>query len=349
MVIQEHFNDLVVGTYGRGFWILDDLSPLQRMTTEVIASSAHLFAPRAAYRFRNITGNYSVADDPSAGTNPPYGAAINYWLRAAPRDSVTVTILDQAGAVVRTLRGTRNTGLNRIYWDLENESNPVPRMRTKPLHFPEFAMDSGGTRAAAGFGNILVLMPPGRYTVKLTVEGRDYTQPLEVRKDPHSAGTPEDIRTQAELLLRIQNDHKAAGELLTAIEEARASLQQLALDTVMRQAPDEMGPGAAALEQKLVAIEERLQDLRITGRGQDAVRWPVRLGGQLSYLAGGIASSDFAPTTQQRAVHQHLQQELRATRSALEELVRTDLARFNAVLSRRGQKAIEVRVPGVVF
>ena len=349
MIIQQHFNDLVVGTYGRGFWILDDLSPLQRLTPDVIASSAHLFAPRAAYRFRNITGNYSVADDPSAGTNPPYGAAINYWLRAAPRDSVTVAILDTAGAVVRTLRGTRNAGLNRVYWDLENEQTPVPRMRTKPLHFPEFVMDSGGTRAAAGFGSVSILMPPGRYRVKLTVDGRDYTQPLEVRKDPHSAGTEQDIAVQTKALFQIRSDHKAAGEMLSAIEEARASLQQLAADSAGGRTPDEIRSGAAVLEQKLIGVEEKLLDLRITGRGQDAVRWPVKIGGQLSYLAGGIASSDFAPTTQQRAVHRLLQQELRTTRAALEELVRTDVATFNALLTGRGLRTIDVRLAGVVF
>ncbi|MDQ3950962.1 MAG: sialidase, partial [Gemmatimonadota bacterium] len=345
MVIQEHFNDLVVGTYGRGFWILDDLSPLQRLTPEVVASSAHLFAPRPAYRFRSITGNYSVTDDPAAGTNPPYGAAISYWLRAAPQDSVTVTILDAGGTLVRTLRGTRQAGLNRVYWDLENEPSRAPRMRTKPMHFPEFAMDSGGTRDAAGFGTISVLMPPGRYTVKLTVGGRDYAQPLEVRKDPHSAGTEQDMGAQTKLLLRIQSDHKAAAGILNAIEEARAALQRLTADSARDRTPAELRSGAAALEQKLIAVEERLQDLRITGRGQDAVRWPVRLGGQLSYLAGGIASSDFAPTTQQRAVHELLERELRATRTALEELVRRDVATFNALLSGRGLRTIDVRLP----
>jgi hypothetical protein len=75
----------------------------------------------------------------------------------------------------------------------------------------------------------------------------------------------------------------------------------------------------------------------------------VRIGGQLSYLAGGIASSDFAPTTQQRAVYRLLQQELRATRTALEELVRNDVAAFNRLLSRRGLGTVDVRVPGTAF
>jgi photosystem II stability/assembly factor-like uncharacterized protein len=77
IVVQEHFNDLVISTYGRGFWILDDLTPLQQLTAEVAAKPAHLFPPRAAYRFRPITAPSTTYDDPTAGTDPEYGASIN--------------------------------------------------------------------------------------------------------------------------------------------------------------------------------------------------------------------------------------------------------------------------------
>src|SRR5439155_1735625 len=95
LIIQEDFNDLVVATYGRGFFILDDLSPLQKMTPEITASAAYLFAPRPAYRFRNVNGNYAQSDDQTAGDNPPYGAAINYWLKSAT-STVSMAILDGA-------------------------------------------------------------------------------------------------------------------------------------------------------------------------------------------------------------------------------------------------------------
>jgi hypothetical protein len=209
-------------------------------------------------------------------------------------------------------------------------------------------MDSNGTRPAAGFGTVSVLMPPGRYTVKLTVDGRDYTQPLEVRKDPHSAGTLDELRVQTDVLVAIQNDLRIAGDMVNAIEEARAALQRLSADSVSGRTPGDIRSGAAALEQKLIGVEETLQDLRIVGRGQDAVRWPVRLGGRLGYLAGGIASSDFAPTAQQRAVHRLLQQELRDARTALEGLWQKDMAAFNALLRGRGLPTIDVRLPGAV-
>ena len=136
LVVQEHFNDLVVGTYGRGYWILDDVTPLQQLTPEVAASAAHLFAPRPAYRFQPISAPFTMFDDQSDGENPPYGASLNYWLAEATDDGVTVEIANAAGEVVRTLEGTANAGVNRVWWDLMNEPVEQVRLRTKPLHGP---------------------------------------------------------------------------------------------------------------------------------------------------------------------------------------------------------------------
>ncbi len=70
IVVQEHFNDLVISTYGRGFWIMDDITPLQQLTPQVLAADAHLFTPRPAYRFRPITAPSTPYDDPTVGENP---------------------------------------------------------------------------------------------------------------------------------------------------------------------------------------------------------------------------------------------------------------------------------------
>lgn len=345
LVIQEHFNDLVVGTYGRGFWILDDLSPLQRMTPEVLASDAHLFAPRPAYRWRDVTANYSMQDDMSAGRNPPYGAGINYWSKASA--PVTIEILDSARTVVRTMRDTAQSGLNRVYWDLEGDAPAPARMRTKPMFNEAFELGRDGTRPAPGFGNITLLMPPGRYTVRLTVNGAQHTQPLEVRKDPHSAATLADVMAQHRAMLAIQRDHMAATEMLNTIESVRAQLvgmrSQLAGDAMA-----DLRTAADALDGKLLAVEGRLIDPRMTGRGQDGVRWPARLGAQLSHLAGGITSSDFAPTAQQREVAAVLAKETRDVQAALRPILAGDVATFNAMLRARGMKTIEVPAPATV-
>src|SRR5581483_4054460 len=124
LTVQEEFDDLVVSAWGRGFWILDDIAPLQKMTPAILASRAHLFDPRPAYLFapRHPTTSESFAsefDTPStAGHNPPYGAGITYYLGSAPSGDVRLTIADEKGTTVRTLTGTKGAGLNRVWWDL---------------------------------------------------------------------------------------------------------------------------------------------------------------------------------------------------------------------------------------
>jgi photosystem II stability/assembly factor-like uncharacterized protein len=333
LAFQEHFNDLAIATYGRGFWILDDLSPLQELTPEVMAADAHLFRPRAAYRFRNVPGQVSMPNDQTAGQNPPYGAAINYWLKAAPSGPVTVTIEDQQGRRVRTLQGSRNAGVNRIHWDLRNEPTKQAMLRTAALHAPETRPGPEG-RSAPGTGRLSVLMPPGTYTVKLAVGGREYAQPLEVRKDPNSGGSLEEIRTQVAMLLELQTDLDQVVDLINQAEVVRAQLQSLSVFVGDERA--EIKAAADSLEAKFTAFEANLQQLYVTGRGQDNIRWPVRLGGQILYLANGVASSDFGPTTQQREVHQVFKEQIRGHRAAFDVLMGQDLPRFNEMLRQRG-------------
>jgi hypothetical protein len=348
LVIQERFNDLVVGTYGRGFWILDDLAPLQRLTPSVMASDAHLFAPRPAYRFRDVPGNYSIVEDPTAGQNPPYGAGFNYWVKTAPTAPVTIEILDSARKVVRTLLDTAAAGLNRAYWDLENDAPAPPRLRTKPLFNEQFELGADGTRSAAGFGTISVVMPPGRYTVRLNVGGKSYSQPLEILRDPHSRAPLGETRAATNALLALQRDHAATGEMLTTVDRIRAQLAALR-NQLGGDAGAELRSSSDSLDGKLVDLAHRIVDLRLTGRGQDGVRFPVRLAGQLAYLAATIAASEFAPTAQQREVAALLHKELLDTHEALRGFIAKDLAAFNAILRGRGLRAIDAELTAIVF
>jgi hypothetical protein len=347
LIIQEHFNDLVIATYGRGFYILDDLSPLQRLTPDVMASAAYLFPPRAAYRFHDVPGNYTTNDDPTAGSNPPGDAVFNYWLKTAPQSAPSIAIMDAAGKTVRTLTGTRKAGLNRVWWNLNNEPTKAARLRTKPLYDAEFTMDADGTRPAPGIGTFAVQMPPGRYTVKLTVDGKSFTQPLEIRRDPNSTATLADIKASTDLLFAMQASANTTTDMLHSIEAVRS---QIVTMNGVATTPADVKSAGDSLDRKFMGVEQTIVDLRLTGRGQDEVRWPVQLGGQISYLAGGIGSSDFTPTTQQRAVNEILVKQMRETRQTLEQLMNKDLKAFNDLLRARGLKPIDVTLPApVVF
>ncbi|MCA1603508.1 MAG: sialidase, partial [Acidobacteria bacterium] len=381
MVIQEHFNDLVVGTYGRGFWILDDLTPIQQMTDSVRNADAYLFPPRATYRFRPATVAVTMSDDPTAGQNPPYGAAINYYLKAAPSGDVKIRIVDVHGQTVRALAGTKNVGINRVTWDLRGEQSTEVRMRTSPAYASEITVGADGTRPAPGAPRMSVLLPPGTYTVKLSAAGKELTQPLIVTKDPNSSGTEAEVQTQVAMLLDLRSDLEKAAGMVNQIELIRSQLYSIisllaggsdrvrtgsgsdrvgdststavatessALRAVAGGSDSNFAPikaAADALDIKLIDIEENLIQRKLTGQGQDTVRWPPKLLTKINYLASGLSGSDFGPTTQQREVHSLFKQQLSSLRQRLDDMLNKDLDTFNKLLRDRGIPNIIPRVP----
>ena len=342
---QEHFNDLVIATYGRGFWILDDLGPLQQMNKNVLDSNAHLFAPRPAYRFRSGTVPFSMSDDPTAGQNPTYGASISYYLKGAAKGDVKIRIEDAKGQTVRTLTGMKGAGTNRITWDLRDELSKEMRLRTSPAYAPEIRVGTEGWRPAPEGGRMSLLVAPGNYTVKLSVDGQELSQPLTIKKDPNSGGSEADIQAQAAMLAELRKDLESAAEMVNQIEMIRGQLESLRL--LLPAGADSAPVKAAAddLDKKLTEVEDNLIQRRLTGTGQDGVRWPVRLMSKISYLANGLSGSDFGPTTQQREVHAQFKEQLSAHRKRLDVVMSKDLRAFNEMLRERGTQNIITRNP----
>ena len=345
MVVQEHFNDLVIATYGRGFWILDDLTPIQQMTATVAAADVHLFPPRPTYRFRQGTVPVTMSDDPTAGQNPPYGAAINYYLKTSPSGDVKIKIEDSSGKTVRTLTGTKTAGLNRITWNLEGEPTREVRLRTSPAYASEIQVGADGTRNAPGAPRMSLLLPPGTYTVKLTVGDQERAQPLIVKKDPNSEGTEAMITAQMQMLQELRQELDSGAEMVNQIEFMRAQLYQLTNVVSGGSNASAIKTATDDLDKKLIDIEENLIQRRLTGQGQDTVRWPPKLLTKINYLANGLAGSDFGPTNQQREVHALLKEQLTTLRQRLDGVINTDLVAFNKLLRDRGVQNIIGRLP----
>ncbi len=193
-----HEGDIVAGTHGRSFWILDDISPLRELTAENAASAAWLFAPRPVYRFpRNTNTDTPLPPEEPAGRNPPDGAILYYNLRSAPSGPITLQVADSTGRLVRRFSSSdRAPAVPPMpvagYW-----LRPFERLSAEPgMH--RFVWDlhaapaAGGGRGGAPISAIRgdtpiaqgAWMPPGTYTVTLTVDGRTYNQDLLVRPDP---------------------------------------------------------------------------------------------------------------------------------------------------------------------
>jgi len=123
--------------------------------------------------------------------------------------------------------------------------------------------------------------------------------------------------------------------MINRIETTRAQLQALQRSLPNDRSLTDVRTATTELEQKLIAVEDELVQLRLTGGGQDGVRWPAGLGSKLTRLAGTITSSDWAPTTQQREAHVELRRELELLRTQLDALLQRDLPAFNDLLRRR--------------
>jgi photosystem II stability/assembly factor-like uncharacterized protein len=328
ITVQPRFHDLVLATYGRGFWILDDITPLERMTPDVETSAAHLFPPRPAYRFRGTTPPAAPSFDLADGQNPRYGADITYFLKAKAQGEAQIVVLDDKGQTVRTLPGTTQPGLNRVWWDLRSSPTEAVRLRTSPIYAPWLKVGPEGRSVG---GRMSLLMPPGAYTVKLSVGGETFTEPLTVLKDPHSAGTEADIRATFTLLEAIRDDTVVVGDMVNGIEDVRRRIEDLEGQASARAVRTD----ASAFEQRLIDFEGRLYQLRLTG-GQDGMRWGGQLLQKLSHLASGLQDSDFPPTAQEVAVHQQFSAEIRTLRPEFDGLMSHDVAAFNGLLKAHG-------------
>jgi hypothetical protein len=192
LVVHPRDNDLVLGTHGRGVWILDNLAAVQELAAAA-SGGAYLFTPEPASQIRFTNLKAHMGDMVFRGTNPPAGAVIDYWLDG-PYADVSLTIVDAAGSPVRLVPpGAPRRGVHRVVWNLRHGDVTVPGA----------AAPAGAGRGGRGGGAARLpgrLVEPGTYTVRLRAGGRTYEQPIEVREDPRIDVSPADRRAWVETL-----------------------------------------------------------------------------------------------------------------------------------------------------
>ena len=344
LTIQGHFNDLVVATYGRGFWIMDDITPLQELTEEVIGSQVHLFTPRTAYRFLTRQRSQSQPEDSGAGSNPTYGASISFYLERVPAEGVRLEVHDEGGQSLQLLdTGALRRGINRVHWDLREEASATPTLRTKPSEHSHVELPDGEFRSSGEGRRVTPLAPPGSYTVTLHAAGFQLVQPLVLLKDPNSGGSELEIQEQVTMVREIRESVDSVVALIDEIEWVRAQTQLVRERNADHAAAEEIREAGGTLEAELIELEMRLFDVRLTGgtARQDILRYARRLYARLTSLAGYITGTDDRPTDQSREVFEMLRSELGDYQRQM-VAIREDVATFNRLLADRGIEPMAV-------
>ena len=295
-------DDIAVGTHGRSFWILDDITPLRQTADSVVQAEAFLFRPQTATRFRwNKNTDTPLPPDEPAGQNPPDGAIINYYLEARPAAPVTLEVRDPSGAVVRRFASddqpeplvpgrnhpdywirppqtlSAEPGMHRFAWDLR-----YPPPAVSNFSYPISAIYRDTPREPRG-----PWVAPGAYTVRLTVAGRPYTQPLTVRMDPRVKTPPAALAQQSTLSMGLYQALKQDSAALHQARALRAELQNRGAN-----ARGDLATAMAAVDQRAAALVGSGG-----GFGGDATESLSRLNGNLAQLLGMLQGADVAPTT----------------------------------------------------
>ncbi|MCY3927867.1 MAG: sialidase [Acidobacteria bacterium] len=363
--VQEHFDDLVVATYGRGIWILDDLTPLRAIARGLSSGGPELLPPRVTYRFRTRGAPMAQPDVPATGTNPPYGALLHYWIpEAAAAGEVpdadpeiqrraTIRIRDARGNLIRTLDDlTAAPGLHRTAWDLRHEPTAQVRLLTKPDERPDWELPERGWRPLPDGGRFSMLAAPGSYRLELVLAGGgtgtddeveggvepDSAAEMDLLLDPDSPASSDDLAAQNILLAEIRDGIETAARVINGAERLRRDLRQL--EDRLREGDEadfaEAAAQAASLREELRAIEEAFFDLRLTGTGQDSLRWERRLYARLTYIARSVGQADARPTDQQISVWQWLSAQLAEQRDRFDATLAGPLATLNRTLAESG-------------
>ena len=374
---NDNMNDLVICTYGRGFWVLDDMSPLREVAAKaqaIAAAPAYLFKPGDGLRAReNSNWDQPINPEIPHAENPPFGVIVYYYLGKKPKSDIKLQVFDSAGKLVRTMTSvvpakyerppypdywlrspkeralSTNVGTNRTNWDL--------RYDDPPGFNPDINNQMNSTPDSVTPGPHGPLVLPGTYTMKLTVDGTTYTQNVVIHNDPRIGETnvsPGDLRAQNRLALSAwsgMKDSYAANEEVVAVREQLATLMKGTL-------PPDVETAAKALDTKLAGFGSA--DGRPAGRGGFGFGGPARTPGsvmpfysvnnQYYTVLGPLSQNgiDMAPTQAQIDTLESSCKEYAATANAWKSMLTSDVVEFNSLLTKNNLTPLKLTTTAVV-
>jgi photosystem II stability/assembly factor-like uncharacterized protein len=345
--VQKNFHDLVVATYGRGIYMLEDISPLEQMTSATMGPPVHLFRSRPSYRF--FRGGQALVD---------------FWLASSPKGKVKIDILDSQGSLVRHVEAPGHPGMNRVLWNMRYAPPKLIQLRATPASNPHVWDDlrflgkhwrpitHWGIREA----EVGPVVAPGTYTVKLTVDGNSNTQPLEVLPDPRSHATPAQTEATVKMLLRIRDDISTVSGMVNQIEWVRKQLQ--ALEGMLREEGTQQASTLSAVEnmdKRMQAVENQLLSPALANSDEKSYLAPYKLYLHLIWLNGevGTGAGDvegdpgYPPTDASAQVLRELESKLTQVKADYRNLMEKEVPAFNRSVAGRHIPALVSQMTSV--
>jgi photosystem II stability/assembly factor-like uncharacterized protein len=335
--VQPQAHDIVLSTYGRGLFIMEDITPLEQGAMESAPASAQLIEPRPAYRM-------------------PRGASraqFSFVLGSDAKSPVQLEILDASGAVIHKLPPTPgHPGLNRVAWDLRLEPPRLVALRTTPPENPhiweEPRFHDAQTRPITHWGiaqaEVGPIAAPGKYTLRMTVDGQTSTKPFQILLPPNSHGTEADIQSSVRLQLKVRDDISLVSDMTNQLEIMRRQLedQNKNLKTqsgkeALLKAIDDMDRKMQDVEYKLISRAEALSDDKYYVTQYKLYLNLIWLNGEIGTGAGDVAGSgDYGPTETANTLVFDLDRQVQAVRSEYKNLVEKDVPAFNRTAESGG-------------
>ena len=347
--LEVHGSDLVAATYGRAFWVLDDVTPLRQIDERTADADAVLFKPQTALRIRlNDNGDTPFPPDLPAADNPPNGAAIDYYLKAAAAGGMTIDVYDSSNRLVRQLSSVAeppleteppnvpsywlaaphplptSAGMHRVRWNLRS---PAPPALQHELAIAASYEDTPYSPEGP-------LVPPGHYEIRLTVGGKTYTQPLEVEKDPRVHVTQADFDRQAALADQVVAamrasylGHTRAAALRAALGDRLKTLEGMKKEKAALDAAKDLDAEAAAAE----GVATRGFGGFGGGRPKPSFR---RINGDLGGLLTSVDQADGAPTEAMAGAYHDYCRDLTTVVTQWDDLMKKDLPALNLRLKK---------------
>ncbi|MEO8597119.1 MAG: sialidase [Candidatus Solibacter sp.] len=345
IVVQKDAHDIVLSTYGRGLYIMDDITPLEQGMMEPASESTaavRLVAPRPAYRTIRSQAR----------------AQFSYILKALPKAPIEFEVLDSKGAVVRRMNRivAPRVGLNRAWWDMRYEPPTLVALRTTPPENPhiweEPRFQGQETRAITHWGlapaEVGPVAAPGKYTVRMTVDGRTYTQSFTILRTPDGHADDAALQDSVRLQLKVREDITAVSTMTNQLETMRHQLEgqrkTLAGRDNLLKTIDDIDKKMQDVEYQLITRADALSDDKYFQTAYNLYQNFLWLNGEIGTGAGDVhGSGDWGVTETAIGLVLDLEKTLEKVKGEFKTLLERDIPAYNKQIESSGLAPLRPR------